>query len=117
MRFLADENFPAKAITVLRQLGHDVVWVTEIAPATVDEEILSWAVRESRVLLTLDKDFGELAFRWGLPADCGIVLFRITPIPDRVAVAAKRVVGAESELKNRFLVVDSWRVRERSLRG
>lgn len=115
MRLLADENFPGKAVVVLRALGHDVAWVQERSQGIEDEDVLHWAMRESRVLLTLDKDFGELAFRWGLPADCGIVLFRLAPVPDRVAEVAKQVVQAEASLQNRFLVVDSWRIRERPL--
>ena len=117
MRILADENFPAKAIAVLRELEHDVGWVRELGPGTDDEEILGWAVRESRVLVTLDKDFGELAFRWGLPAECGIVLFRMAPVPHQVAAAAQRLLQPDEDFTNRFVVVEPWRVRERPLRA
>lgn len=61
MRFLADENFPGNAVTALQARGHDIVWIRTAAPGGKDEEILAWAVREERVLLTFDKDFGELA--------------------------------------------------------
>jgi predicted nuclease of predicted toxin-antitoxin system len=59
MRFLADENFPGAA--ALRAAGSDVVWVRIAAPGSSDSEILAWAAREERILLTFDKDFGELA--------------------------------------------------------
>ena len=62
MRFLADENFPGNAVTALQARGHDIVWIRTAAPGSKDEEILAWAVREERVLLTFDKDFGELAW-------------------------------------------------------
>ena len=45
------------------------------APGSKDEDILAWAVRESRILITFDKDFGELAWRANLPATSGIILF------------------------------------------
>jgi predicted nuclease of predicted toxin-antitoxin system len=77
MRFLANENFPGEAVTALQTTGHDVSWVRVLAPGMNDHDVLAWAVRESRVLLTFDKDFGELAWSRGLPATCGIVLFRI----------------------------------------
>ena len=80
MRFLANENFPGDAVTALQTVGHDVIWVRTAAPGAKDEDILAWAMRDDRVLLTFDKDFGELAWRSELPASCGIVLLRI-PMP------------------------------------
>jgi predicted nuclease of predicted toxin-antitoxin system len=61
MRFLAHENIPRVAVTALNAGGHDVVWVRSAAPGTPDSDVLAWASRESRILLTFDKDFGELA--------------------------------------------------------
>jgi predicted nuclease of predicted toxin-antitoxin system len=61
MRFLANENFPGSAVAALKAGGHDVVWVRIAAPGAADREVLTWAAREERVLLTFDKDFGELA--------------------------------------------------------
>lgn len=71
MRLLANENLPRVAVDMLRLLGHDVLWIAEECPSVRDEYVLDLAVRESRVLLTQDKDFGELAFRRGLPATSG----------------------------------------------
>jgi len=77
MRFLANENFPFDAVEVLRQNGHDVVWIRTEAPGISDPEILKRAQNDDRILLTFDKDFGELAFRSQLPATSDIILFRI----------------------------------------
>jgi len=88
MRFLANENFPGEAVAALSSSGHDVVWVRTAAPGTNDRDVLAWAEREVRILLTFDKDFGELAWRYGLPASCGIVLFRLPmPMPGAVGSA------------------------------
>jgi predicted nuclease of predicted toxin-antitoxin system len=54
MRFLANENFPEDAIAALDAAGHDVVSVRVGAPGASDEDVLAWAVREQRVLLTFD---------------------------------------------------------------
>jgi predicted nuclease of predicted toxin-antitoxin system len=84
MRFLANENFPAAAVRAIAEAGHDIACVRTSAPGSTDVEVLAWAVRENRILLTFDKDFGELAWRAKLPAASGIILFRIPmPPPDR----------------------------------
>src|SRR2546428_7628826 len=85
MRILANENFPGEAIEALRSRGHDVAWVKTDAPGSSDEEVIARATREGRLLITFDKDFGALAFRSGLSAPSGIILFRISSSsPSRV---------------------------------
>ena len=115
MRLLADQNFPSQAVDKLRNLGHDVAWIQEDSPGLPDEEVLDHAARESRLLLTLDKDFGALAFQSGLPAECGILLFRVLPVPAQVAELAERVIQAEADLQGNFTVVEAARVRQRPL--
>jgi len=81
MRFLANENFPGPAVAALEAAGHDVVWVRRAAPGMTDPDVLAWAAREERLLLTFDnKDFGELAKASALPLTCGVILLRI-PMP------------------------------------
>jgi len=77
MRLLANENFPAAAVNALREKGHDVTWIRTEAPGINDKSVLARAQRESRILITFDKDFGELAFRSLLPAASGVILFRL----------------------------------------
>lgn len=59
-----------------RAAGHDVVWIVEAQPGAGDEEVLGRALRESRVLITFDKDFGELVFRHGRAGSPGVILLR-----------------------------------------
>ena len=75
MRILAHENLPEDTVTALRRAGHDVVWIRTDVPGSSDEEVLRRAQLENRLPVTFDKDFGELAFRAGLPAAAGVVLF------------------------------------------
>ncbi len=77
MRVLANENVAGTVIRELRCRGHDVLSVKESMRGADDEAVLTCARDERRLLVTHDKDFGELAFRWGLPADSGIILFRL----------------------------------------
>ena len=78
MRFLVNENVSGTVIEKLRQSGHDVLSVKESMRSVQDDVILSRAQAEQRIVVTHDKDFGELAFRARLPASCGIVLFRLS---------------------------------------
>jgi predicted nuclease of predicted toxin-antitoxin system len=116
MRFLADENVPGDAVARLESAGHDIVWVRTLAPGTADTEIVAWAAREERIILTFDKDFGELAWRAGLPAASGIVLFRL---PMRTATEVGSVlaarIGERTDWAGHFSVVEPGRVRMRPL--
>src|SRR5258708_5542377 len=76
MRLIVDENMPGTLTQALRDQEHDVLAVKESMRGESDVAILARAQAESRVVVTQDKDFGEIAFRLGLPAQCGVVLFR-----------------------------------------
>ena len=116
MRFLADENFPGSAVAYLRAAGNDVVWIREIASGSADEVVLARAAREERILLTFDKDFGELAWRASLPLASGIVLFRL-PMPaahNAGSILAARI-GERADWAGHFSVIEPGRVRMRPL--
>lgn len=76
MRWLVDECVDAALAVQLRILGHDVAYMSDVAPRATDTEVMSRAHSENRVLLTEDKDFGDLVFRQARPVP-GIVLLRI----------------------------------------
>ncbi len=80
MRLLADENFPKLLVESLRAEGHDVVWARTEFPGYNDRFLLEFAENDGRVILTLDKDFWQLAVQ-RRPAlrNCGVVLFRVHP--------------------------------------
>jgi predicted nuclease of predicted toxin-antitoxin system len=112
MRFLADENFPGNVAIPLELEGHDVFWVRLRSPGAKDADILSRAQAEKRILLTFDKDFGELAFLAGLPSACGIILFRLdaaSPKQQRDRIMA--VLHQKIEWANHFAVVGEDRIR------
>ena len=112
MRIPADENFPGKAVSALRQRGHDVFWVRTDLPGATDHTILRRAQDEKRLVLTFDKDFGELAFRFRLPATCGVLLFRVKMrSPDIVVQVVVSVVESRTDWAGYFSVVEDTRVR------
>lgn len=118
MRFLADENFPGAAVEALSAAGHDIVWIRTEAPGVEDEAVLAWAEREARILLTFDKDFGELAWHSRLPASCGVVLFRVTIAdPKTIGTMLASRLAERGDRAGHFAVVEDGRVRMRSLPG
>ena len=115
MRFLADENFPGDAVRALQAAGHDVAWIRTDRPGCTDDEVLALAIQEQRIILTFDKDFGELAWARALPPSCGIVLFRL-PMPmidvgDRLA----KLLESRTDWAGHFAVIEASRIRMRPL--
>ena len=75
MNILADENIKEETVYALRTAGHDVAWVKEDSPGTVDPINLDRAVAEERLLITHDDDYDKLLFKDQMPGSCGVVLF------------------------------------------
>lgn len=80
MRLLADENFPKPAVVLLRAGGGDVVWARTDCAGWQDFELMEFAESERRIILTLDKDFWQIALQRRVPLrQSGVVLFRVHP--------------------------------------
>jgi predicted nuclease of predicted toxin-antitoxin system len=73
---VADENVDAPIVATLRAAGHRIVYVQELDPGIDDDQVLDLANRSGALLLTSDKDFGELVFRQGL-VHAGVILYRL----------------------------------------
>jgi predicted nuclease of predicted toxin-antitoxin system len=118
LRILADENIPGDAVELLRARGHDVVWVRTDSPGVADETHLSRAISERRLLITFDKDFGQLIFQRGQAGFCGVVLFRIaTPSSKVTAEKIADVLDSRTDWAGQFSVVDDRRIRMTPLPG
>lgn len=77
LKLLANENTQRLLVTRLRERGHDVRWVLEEERGMADPQVLSEALAEGRILLTWDKDFGDLVYRQGRSASNGLILLRV----------------------------------------
>ncbi len=75
MKFLADANIEKEIVNSMRGMNIDVKWMLEDKPDAADEDIISIASLENRILVTNDKDFGELVFRQQLLSS-GVILLR-----------------------------------------
>ena len=114
MKFIVDESAGRAVSDYLHEIGYDVIAVTEVMPQADDQIILNRAARELRVLITNDKDFGELVFRNG-QAHHGVLLLRLQ---DESAANRVRIVKAVLEqyaepLKKYFIVATERGVRIR----
>jgi|SRR5271165_1247983 len=97
MRILADENFPRPLVEDLRNAGHDTLWARTDCPGLSDRALLERAEAEGRIVLTLDKDFWQIALRRPIPLKrSGVILFRVFPaVPETLAQLVASTIGAE----------------------
>jgi predicted nuclease of predicted toxin-antitoxin system len=113
--FLADENFDLNIVELLRQEGYFVNSIAEMAPSISDPQVLAIAVKKKAVVLTEEKDFGELVYRLRL-AHCGILLIR--PMKMDPAEKAMRILDNIrkhiNQLPNAFAVLSSDNFRIKS---
>ena len=114
MKFVADENLDRSLIQKLREAGHEVISVAEMEPGIPDEVVLATANSHAAMLITEDKDFGELVFRRSLVHQ-GVILLRLAGLP--VAAKAELLVATlathERELNGAFAVVTPRAIRIR----
>ncbi len=112
MRLLADENSPLPTIESLREAGHNVAWARLDAPGARDTDLLETAEAEGRIVLTLDKDFWQIAVQRRHPlARSGVILFRVHPaIPDFITPLAVRTLSAGTDLLGHATVVTPERM-------
>ena len=116
MKLLADESIPRSAVRVLRAQGFEIAWVCEDSAGATDEEVLARCTSEKRTLLTLDKDFGELVFQRGLPAECGVILFRVdAESPSAFSEIVLTALQSREDWSGFFTVVRSDRIKMRPL--
>ena len=114
MNLLADESVDGPVVDRLRQQGHDVIYVAELSPSMADDQVLQYANERNALLVTADKDFGELVFRVG-KAHRGVVLLRLAGLPAAVKceTVARVFRDHAAKLVGAFSVVSSGALRIR----
>jgi predicted nuclease of predicted toxin-antitoxin system len=114
VNLLADEGVDVAIVRRLRADGHDVEYVAELAPGVTDDEVLSRANDDRRLLMTVDKDFGELVFRLG-SVSVGVVLIRLSGLTSsrKADVVSDAIREHGEQMFEAFTVVSSGVVRIR----
>ncbi len=116
MKLFADENMARSIVTRLRDLGHDVQYASEVQPGAADSDWLKRAEAEGQIILTADKDFGDLIFRDRLTSH-GVVLLRLGELPliDRLSRLEQAWASVEAHPTGKFIVITSSKIRIRDL--
>ena len=76
MKFLAKENFTQSSVKILKDAGYDIVSVGDEFPGILDSEVIDFATKEHRIILTFDRDYGELIFKRGYRPSAGVIYLR-----------------------------------------
>ena len=115
MNLLADENIETEIVDQLRISGHNVNYVLEMSPGIDDKEIIQQANKNNALLITSDKDFGELVFRQKLVHN-GVILIRLHGLsPEKKAeIVLKFLQDYKSKISNAFSVISKSSIRIRS---
>lgn len=115
MRFVADESIDFPVIEVLRENNFNVFSIAETTPSISDDEVLAIAYQKGIVLLTQDKDFGDLIFR-DHHRHMGVVLIRLTGFPEENAlIVLEAITTHQDELIKAFTVIQERNTRIRKL--
>jgi predicted nuclease of predicted toxin-antitoxin system len=117
VNLFADESVEGPVVDRLRLDAHEVVYVAELTPSVVDDEVLQQANARGSVLVTGDKDFGELVFRQGL-VHSGVVLLRLAGLANatKAEIVADVCRRHAAELIGAFTVITPGQVRIRRKR-
>ena len=116
-RILTNENFPLSSVSVLRYAGHDVLSVTETSPGASDASVLESAFSQQRILITFDRDYGELVYVKSLPCPSAIILLRFDPATPEEAGEMVSVLlsGDGKDIVGYFIVLGRDYIRKRPL--
>lgn len=117
MNFLADEGIDKQIVDRLRQDGHMIVYIAEESPGIPDDVILEMANQQDAILVTRDKDFGELVYRMNRITQ-GVFLVRLDGLhPDTKAnIVSAAITSHGAEMISAFTVIspDNIRIRKRT---
>jgi predicted nuclease of predicted toxin-antitoxin system len=114
MNLLADEGVDRQIVEQLRHDGHDVVYVAELAPSISDDAVLQQANDLQAILVTVDKDFGELVFRLQRVA-AGVILIRLEGLTPtmKATIVVQALRDHANEMLGAFTVISPGMIRIR----
>ena len=115
MNLVADEGVERQIVELLRQNGHAVTYVAELAPSISDDEVLQQANDRQAILVTVDKDFGELVFRLNRVA-AGVLLIRLEGLTSmtKAMIVSQAIHDHETEIYGKFSVISPGMIRIRA---
>ena len=115
VKLLANENFPIASIRFLRSKGYDVISIGEDYPGVSDKYVMNIAEAEERVILTFDRDYGELIYKHNYKPSKGVIYLRLEKYEPETpgAIVHKLFEEYKIDTENTFTVFDGLMVRQR----
>ncbi len=112
IKFLADVNEEKTLVDYLSKQGYDIKWVPDYNCEMLDEDLLRLANKEKRILITNDKDFGDLVF-FQKKLSAGTILFRVKnqKSQEKIKLMKKLLMGYRDKLSNHYVVITKVKVR------
>ena len=104
MKFLLDANVAGSVSIYLKESGHDIAEVINKDPRMLDKDILAWALKENRILVTTDKDFEELIWQQG-QNHCGVLRIENLPRLERMALVKDVLMQQAENLESGLIVI------------
>jgi predicted nuclease of predicted toxin-antitoxin system len=114
MKFLANENFPFPSIEILRRAGLEVISISELCPGISDGDVILKAHQENLIILTFDKDYGEIIFKENLTNPPAVIFFRDKGSePETGGNRLLEIIKEKLLFENKFTVIEENGVRQR----
>ena len=115
MKLLANENFPLKSVQILHGKRFDIVHIGTDFSGIDDHQVIDLAIRESRTIITFDKDYGELIFKKGLKPNCGVIFLKWTNfLPEDPGLKLYHIFkGGKMQFHNALTVIDDKSIRQK----
>lgn len=116
MNLIANENFPLETTLLLRNVGYDVLAIVADFSGISDEEVMELAIETKRLILTFDRDYGDLIFRKNMKPEKGVLYSRFKEMPTPGELFKIMIVLRENQdlnFDNCLTVVNPNQVRQR----
>lgn len=116
MKFLANENFPKPSIDLIRNFGCTVISIASSYSGISDHEVVQLALQKDLIILTFDKDYGEIIFKEKIPVPPSVTFFRHKGADNQFAGDAicTLLESNQIRLNNHFTVIEENGIRQRS---
>ena len=115
MKLLANENFPIKSILYLKRNGFDIISIGIDNPSIQDHAVMTIAIKEQRTILTFDRDYGELIFKYNYKPQRGVIYLRLDEYEaDEPGKIIEELINRkEFDFDNALTVLDKNGIRQR----
>ena len=117
MKYLANENFPIDSVVILRNNGIDINSIYETNRGITDIAVMEFAKSENRIIITFDKDYGELIYQRKIPFKEGVIFLRFIPSnSEEPAYFFMDILNnMDINFSGKFTVIDKEKIRQRNL--